>query len=610
MFEINLESIPESPGVYTFLDEKGKILYVGKAINLRKRVASYFNFSEKSPKTIKMVETAKNIKFIVTTNEKEALLLENNIIKNEKPKFNIRLKDAKSYPFIKITDGEFPKLLITRDIREKNGVYFGPFVDVGNLRTIVSEVLKIFPIRTCSESRFNKHKICLNYQIKKCSGPCENLISKYDYDRLVENLKKFFKGKVTEIKDFLKIKMENYSKKLMFEDAAKVRDSILAIDNLFAKQGTVITDEESIDIFIFEKDHHFYSLCIMFIRYGKLVGVKVEFLDETEEIDTTLYVLQYYSMTRQPPSKICIVENKTIQNESKALKDALEELFNQKITFSKTINKNILDIGYKNIFSQKEIFLKKDDNIKIAISFLQDILGIEELETIECIDISHLYGANTVGASICWEANRFNKSRYRKYRIKNEANDDFFAIYELMKRKGENILNNTEEKADLYLIDGGIGQLNSAIKGFNEAGVEAKIISISKGRSIKENKFKNDNSIESIHIPNRKNSINLPKNNPTLLLLQKIRDEAHRFVIEYMRNSYEKSLISSGILDIKGIGKARLKKILTEYPDILKRVDISPEELSKRCNIPYKTSNEIVEYIKNMVHRQFSCKEN
>lgn len=600
MFEINLESIPDNPGVYTFLDEKGKILYVGKALNLKKRVASYFNSSEKSPKTIKMVESAKDIKFIVTMNEKEALLLENNIIKNEKPKFNIRLKDAKSYPFIKITDDDFPKLSITRDIHEKDGIYFGPFVDVGNLRTIVSEVLKIFPIRTCSDNRFNKHKICLNYQIKKCSGPCENLILKDDYRNLVENLKKFFTGKIGEVKDFLKKKMESYSNRLMFEDAAKVRDSIFAIDKLFAKQGTVITEEESMDIFIFDRDSHFYSLCIMFIRYGKLVGVQVEFLDETEEIDKTLYILQYYSMTRQPPSKICIIENKVIQKESEILKDALEEIFSKKITFSRTINKNILDIGYENILSQKEMFLKKDDNINKATISLQEILGIDRLETIECIDISHLYGKNTVGASICWEINRFNKKRYRKYRIKNEANDDFFAIYELMKRKGEDILANKEEKADLYLIDGGLGQLNAAIKGFNEVGIEAKIISISKGRSIKKSKFKNETSIESIHIPNRKNSINLPKNNHALLLLQKIRDEAHRFVITYMRKSYEKKLISSGILDIKGVGKSRLKKILTEYPDILKKTDISPEEISRKCSIPHKIANDIVEYIKKL----------
>ncbi|MEF3254994.1 MAG: excinuclease ABC subunit UvrC [Deferribacterales bacterium] len=600
MLSPNLEEIPEQPGIYTYIDGKGKILYVGKALNLRKRIASYFNSTDKSPKTINMLTQAKELKFIVTSNEKEALLLENNIIKNEKPKYNVRLKDAKSYPFIKITNAEFPKLMITRNVMEKDGFYYGPFVDVNNLRFIMSEILKIFPIRTCTESRFKQKKICLNYQIKKCSGPCEGLITKDEYEKLVSNIKKFLTGKISELKEYFNFKMQEYSKKLMFEEAAKVRDTLFALDKLFSKQGAVVSEHDSLDIFIFDEDEFFSILCIMVIRFGKLLSVNVEFLEQMDELDPNLYVLQYYTITQQPPEKVAIFKNRELYTEISSLKSNLEDIFNCKIDSPKNISKSVLDIGYQNIKSQKEIFLKKKDNIQNALDYLCNILNIGEIQTIECIDISHLYGTNTVGASICWTPKGFEKSKYRKYRIKLEGNDDFYAIYELMKRKGEKIIAQKEEQADLYLIDGGIGQLNSALKGFKEAGINANIISISKGRSIKEQKFISDISIESIHLPNRKNSITLKKNNPTMLLLQMIRDEAHRFVIEYMRKSYEKLILSSELLEIKGIGEKRLKKILTIYPDIFKRVEIPPEELSQKCNIPMNIAEKILNYIKQL----------
>lgn len=600
MFQVNLQEIPEEPGVYTFIDEKGKILYAGKALNLRKRVASYFNSSDKPYKTIRMVESAAELKFIVTNNEKEALLLENNIIKNEKPKYNIRLKDAKSYPYIKITQDDFPRLIITRDINKKDGLYFGPFVDASGLRGIVHEILKIFPIRTCSESKFKLKKTCLNYQIKQCSGPCEGLISKEDYNKLVEEAEKLFTGKVSELKEIFIQKMQDYSKNLMFEEAAKMRDRLRSLEEMFIKQGTVISQDKSVDIFIFDENEQFFTLCTMFIRYGKLVGVKVDFLETYEEFDVNLFILQYYSLTMQLPETICIVNNRNVYKDTGLIQQAIEEMFGQKLQFAKTISTEILSIGYNNIRSQQEIFLKKNDNIIKALTHLTNTLHLKEIKSIECLDISHLYGVNTVGATVRWTQKGFEKNRYRKYRIRNEANDDFYAIYEVMKRKGERIKKGEEELADLYLIDGGLGQLNAALKGFKEAGVMANIISISKGRSIRDHKFVSDNSIESIHLPNRKNSITLKKNDPAMLLLQKIRDETHRFVIEYMRSSYEKLLTSSGILNIKGIGKARVKKILKIYPDILKRTGLTPQEISKNCGIPLNVAEELIGYIERL----------
>lgn len=595
---INLDEIPDQPGVYTFLDKNGKILYVGKAISLKKRVASYFNSSEKSPKTIQMVSLAHELKFIITTNEAEALLLENNIIKTEKPKYNVRLKDAKSYPYIKLTNEEFPRIMITRDTSDKQALYFGPFVDVKGLRGVLNEILKIFPVRTCSDSLFQKQRRCLNYQIKQCSCPCENLISKEDYKKLVDELKKLFTGKTAELKETLKERMSFYSKNLLFEEAAKVRDRLFALDSLFIKQGVVINDDKSTDIFILEEDENFKVICSLFIRNGKLISVKTDFVEE-DDFDISLYILQLYSITQQPPVNLSIVINGEIVKEYEPLIEAIDKITNQKIYIKKTIEKRILEIGKENIETQKSLFLKKKSNINIALEKLQQFVNTQ-IESIECIDISHLYGTNVVGASICWSNGDFIKKRYRKYRITQQSNDDFASIYELMKRKADNILEGSEESADLYIIDGGVGQLNAAIKGFKEKKIDANIIAISKGRSQKDKRFEQDESIASIHIPNRKNPINLKRNDPLLLLIEKIRDEAHRFVVTYMRSSYEKMLIRSGILNVEGVGEKRLKKILSVYPDIFKRVSLSAEELSKNCNIPLNIAQNVLDYINNI----------
>jgi|GEM_PF-2391012 len=407
-------------------------------------------------------------------------------------------------------------------------------------------------------------------------------------------MKKLFTGKTNELKDILKEKMLFYSKNLLFEEAAKVRDKIYSLDNLFVKQGVVINNEKSTDIFIFEEDGNFKVLCTLFIRNGKLIGVKTDFI-ENDELDITLYILQFYSITQQIPEYIGIIFNYEIVKENDTLLDAIYKATGQKLSLKKQIEKKLIEIGKENIESAKKTFLEKSDNIKNAISKLKEFIGITP-ETIECIDISHLYGKNVVGASVCWQNGDFVKNRYRKYRISNEKNDDFSSIYELMSRKAENITEGSEEKSDLYIIDGGIGQLNAAIKAFKDKGISIPIISISKGRHIKQQKFEKSESIASIHIKSRKNPINLKRNDPLLLLIEKIRDEAHRFVINYMRKSYEKILLKSGILEVQGVGKKRLKKILTTYPNILEK-DITPEDLAKTCNIPLNIAQNIINYL-------------
>ncbi|MCX8084899.1 MAG: excinuclease ABC subunit UvrC [Calditerrivibrio sp.] len=597
---INLDEIPESPGVYTFLDTSDRIIYVGKAVNLRKRVASYFSNTIKSPKTIQMVSTAKDLKFIVTKNEVEALLLENNIIKTEKPKYNVRLKDAKSYPFIKLTKEKYPKITITRDTKDKDAFYYGPFVSASDIRGVLLELLKLFPVRTCSETTFKKGKICLNYQIKQCSGPCEGLISDEHYNRIVDDLKTFFSGKVVDIKERLKEKMLQYSQNLMFEDAAKIRDKIKALDTLFEKQSVVELSDKNFDLFILEEDDLFLILCSVFIRNGKIIGIKVDFIDFEDDFDISSYILQYYSITQQVPDEIAIYINRSPVLENNALLEAIKEATGMQTSLKKYVSKNIIDLSLENIKQQKEHILKKKDTLFAALTKLKQLINITtpiEQLTIECIDISHLYGNNTVGASICWCHGDFIKKRYRRYKIKQALNNDFESIYEVMMRKAKNIIEGNEEGADIYLIDGGPGQLNAALKALKENGLQIPILAISKGRSKRGLRFSSDESIEQLHIPNRKNPISFKKNDPLLLLLQKIRDEAHRFVISYMRSSYEKLLFRSDILSIKGIGEKRLKKILSLYPDIKEIKHIPVTTLSKTCGIPIDVAQKLMEHI-------------
>lgn len=272
MFKPELKDIPENPGVYLYIGKNDEILYVGKAKNLKNRVSSYFSDLEhKALKTLKMLDSARDIRFVVTTSEAEALLLENNLIKTEKPRYNVRLKDSKSYPYIRITDGEYPKLLITRESGH-GGEYFGPFTDVAALRGITEEILRAFPLRTCTETKFKEGRVCLKYQIKQCLGPCENLISRNRYSEMVREVRDFFNGDYENLKAGMNAEMMRLSDRMDFEEAAKLRDRIRNTGKLFIKQTVVLAeDKRSIDVFVPHTIENVAGITVLFVRGGKLV---------------------------------------------------------------------------------------------------------------------------------------------------------------------------------------------------------------------------------------------------------------------------------------------------------------------------------------------------
>ncbi|WP_265823619.1 excinuclease ABC subunit UvrC [Geovibrio ferrireducens] len=592
-----LHEIPEYPGVYLFTGKKGEILYVGKAKNLRSRVSSYFADTDKPVKVLRMVQAAVSLRFVVTDNEAEALLLEANFIKTEQPRYNIRLKDSKSYPYIKITGERFPKLAVTRNTSDENSSYFGPFVNASELRGILAEILRVFPLRSCNDRKFSEKKHCLKFQIKKCLGPCEGTITEEEYMKMVEQIRTFFKGDTDGVKERLKADMAVYSERMEYEKAAFIRDRLRSMEKLFYRQTVVFTDKHrAVDVFIPHTFENLPGITMQFIRNGKLIGSETVFFeDEDAENILESYIMQFYGQVRQFPD---VVVPFGLDDNSR-LADALSKMAGKKKTVITRGFKKLHETALENARIQTETHIRQLGRRKDVGERLKSLLKTDrDIRRIECIDISHLGGNHTVGVAVTSIDGHFAKGEYRKYKIKSAENDDFTSIYELFTRKMENIAEGSETAADLYIIDGGIGQLNSAVRAAEEAGSDSLFISISKGRSIKFMKHEGAESIESIHLYGRKNPVNLKKNDPLLMSVQRMRDEAHRFAITYSRSLALKNLTKSPMLGIEGLGEKRLRKLLETMPDIYARKGITAEEINIETGIPLDVCLRVAEYLR------------
>ena len=593
-FQINLSDISQKPGVYMFMDAKGRVIYVGKAKNLRNRLSSYFNAGVKTIKTEKMLTHASNVKTIITENEVEAFLLEANLIKTEMPKYNILLKDSKGYPYVKLTNEEYPRLIFTRQTNDEEATYFGPFVNVGDLKHIIEMLLHTFPLRTCSSYRLKEGKICLKYQIKKCPGPCENLISHEDYMKTVKSIKEFFKGNVEEVKDILTKQMKAYASNLAFEEAGKIRDRILSLDKLFSKQSVSnISDERNIDVFYKHSISGVTGITQIFVRSGKMIGVSTHFFDSIEDELLERFIMQFYSNTRQFPEYIALAGDEY----DETIEEALTAMAGKKVHIRKRGIQGLIDLAKNNAELQTESYLQKVGERKDVSKRLADMIKVEQVSRVECIDISHLGGNFTVGVSVAAVNGELAKQYYRKYKIKTAGNDDFQSMCELFLRKGENIAEGSEEQADLYIIDGGLGQLNSAIKAAELSGITAPFISISKSRSLRPQKHEFENTIEQIHIPNRKNPVIMKKNDPLLHFIQHLRDESHRFAITYSRSLALKNITKSPLLQIEGMGEKRLKQLLTAIPDIHTRKDLTVNIIKDYGKIPEELAEKVLKFL-------------
>lgn len=515
---IDLTSLPLNPGCYLFRDTEKRIIYVGKAKNLRKRVKSYFQKKEQDPKTRCLITTLDSVEFFVTDTEVEALILENTLIKKHQPKYNINLKDAKTYAFIELTDEVFPRLLIARQ-KQGNGKYFGPFVSALERDHVLQFLNRTFALRTC---RKLPKKTCLRYHLQLCAAPCVGLISQEDYDMRIRNVRLILSGKSRELLKKLRQEMTRKAQSFEYENALIVRNQITAIQHLqeHQKMQRQHTFDEDIISYLL-RDGTIYLM--LFNIYNGTLSTKNEFVFDFTPDFLEEFIVQYYS-ENPIPSEVIIPRKPS---------DSLAAFLTQKrkkkvriIVPKKGTKKQLLELVEKNI----EITFFGD---RSKVEALQHQLNLQEPpQVIECFDISHLSGTSMVGSMVQYRNGKPDKSNYRRFRIRSvEGIDDVAAIAEVVRRRYRRLQSEHAPLPQLIIIDGGVGQLNSAIHELEIIGVKIPLISIAK-------------HFEELYFPGQPQPLRLGKKEKALLFIREIRDEAHRFAIAYNRLLRKKELRS------------------------------------------------------------------
>jgi len=600
--ESKIKNLPANPGIYQFINEKGKVIYVGKARNLKNRVKTYFTSGINSPKTFALVNKIEDLELIVTDNEIEALVLENNLIKKFKPRYNVNLKDDKSYPFIKVTNELFPRIYSTRRVVKDGSKYFGPYTSVKDMKSSLRLINQIFKIRSCrldittEAIEKKKFKICLDYHIKKCDGPCEGLVSIQDYNEMVSEVVKVLKGKTDDLINDLNIKMQKEGEMLNFEKAAEIRDKIEHLQVISSKQKVVSDDFADRDVIAAAYEGKDASSSILNIRNGKLVSKKqlklsIEGNEEIDEIYSSTVKFYYTDYVEIPKEIVLEVE----PSDSEALYKWLNWKANNqqgnktaKIKFivpQKGGLKSLVKMCKENAFLQlKEIQIQKMKNegrIPYSVAALQRDLRLNSLpKKIECFDISNLQGTDSVASMVVFEDGKPKKSLYRKFIIKDVVGpDDFSSMQEVIRRRYSKLLENNEPIPDLIMVDGGKGQLSSAVEVLDELGMRNyNIIGLAK-------------RLEEVFFPNHSEPESIPKTSSGLKLLQQVRNEAHRFAITFHRNRRSKRTIKSELTDIKGIGSATAQILLKNIGSI---TEIKNSDFEKLAAIVGKKKAEIL----------------
>ena len=580
--ENKLKNLPAKPGIYQFKNNKDKVIYVGKARNLRSRVKSYFHGGATNAKTLALVNKISDIELVITDSEIEALVLENNIIKELKPRYNIDLKDDKSFPFIKITNEPYPRIYSTRRVIKDGSKYFGPYTSVKSMKAALRMINQIFKIRSCKYDinddtiKRKKFKVCLDYHIKKCDGPCEGLVSEIEYNEMVQEVIKVIRGKTDDLIKELEIKMEQAAKRTQFETAALIRDKIEQLMIISSKQKIVSNDFEDRDVISVANEDKDSACSIFNIRSGKLVGkkqlkLKLHGVEELPEIYNAA-IKFYYGEHTEIPKEILL---ETKPDDSELLIEWLNLRSNKKVkiiipqrgelrSLVKMCKQNAI-LQLKEIQIQK---MKKDGLVSYAITALQRDLRLKILpKKIDCFDISNLQGSDTVASMVVFLDGKPKKSLYRKFIIKDvEGPDDFASMQEVIERRYKRLLQNEETLPDLIMVDGGKGQLSSAVQVLNKLGIkQVPIIGLAK-------------RLEEVFFPNNSEAETIPKTSSSLKLLQQIRDEAHRFAITFHRNRRSKRTFNTELTNIEGIGPLTAQKLIKEIGSV-KAIKNAPLEL-------------------------------
>ncbi|ACF13871.1 excinuclease ABC, C subunit [Chloroherpeton thalassium ATCC 35110] len=591
--QFKLKNLPTSPGVYQFKDKDERVIYVGKAKNLRARVQSYFrNLSEHSGKTRLLVRRIMDLELILTGTEVEALILENNLIKQLKPRYNINLKDDKSYPYIVVTNEPFPRVFPTRNVRRDGSKYYGPYTETRQMRMLLDAISEIFQVRSCSLNMTDeniaarKFKVCLDYHIKKCLGPCEALQSREDYDAMIDEVKKLLRGKTKDIVRSLESRMKNYAKELKFEYAAEIKRQLEALERYSARQKVLTTDEIDRDIFAVAREGDDACGTVFKVRDGKLLGSQHFYFSNVEDEPMANLVgrllEKYYLETTD------ILPNEIFTAEQPSNQDAIEALLQKRMSEigeQKKVHFVIPQIGdkaklvdmcaanAKHLLSEYQLQKQKRGEAKAiphAVRSLErDLRLAKPPRRIECFDNSNFQGTDPVASMICFVDGKPKKSDYRRFKIKTvEGANDFASMAEIIERRYTGSLAESLPMPDLIVVDGGKGQLSSAYAVLQKSGVGVPVIGLAK-------------RLEEVFFPNEQLPHNLPKTSSSLKLLQQVRDEAHRFAITFHRELRSKRTLQTELTEIEGIGKTKAEKLLKTFGSVAEVKKASAEALAE-----------------------------
>lgn len=583
------DEIPDASGAYFFRDRHGAVLYAGKAKSLRKRVPNYFG-ADLSPRTRAMVESADSVDWIVTDNEVEALMVEYSLIQKHRPRFNIRLRDDKSYPYLAITRSEeWPRATVMRGKRQKGNQYFGPFGHAYAIRQTLDLLVRTFPVRTCTNGKFRRHQAagrpCLLFHIERCSGPCVGEVTVEEYSAHVDGLAAFLGGDTEAIVESLRREMGEAAETLEYERAARIRDRLAAIERVLEKQEVVSSVKEDFDLFAVEEDELEASLVVLTVRRGRVTGRIATIIDKVEDVTTAQLIermlLQVYGDEAPPPEVLVQV----LPEEPDLWEAWMAARRGSGVSVripQRGAKRRLMETAANNAheeFARHRLRRSSDHNSRArALRSIQDILGLPEPPLrIEAYDVSTIQGTDTVGSMVVMEDGLPRRNQYRRFKIRTvEGQDDFAAMEEMLTRRLTGYLEErrlpVEERGKfayppgLLLVDGGAGQLSRASKVVETLGLDIPVAGLAK-------------RMEEVYLPGRADPLRIPRGEEALFLLQRIRDEAHRFAVAYHRMLRGRRMVDSVLDDVPGIGPVRKKALLRRFGSVKKIREASVDEL-------------------------------
>lgn len=538
-----IHNLPREAGIYIFYSHRDKALYVGKSKCLRNRVKNYFgNTTDTRPFVHRLEREVGRIEFIVTDTEKEALILENNLIKKLRPTYNVMFRDDSSYVSLKIdTRHSFPRVMITRRVKRDGALYFGPYTSASDLRETLQVIKRHFMVRTCTDSEFKRRtRPCLQYQIKRCGAPCVDYQTEGEYREIIDQVSLFLKGKDTKLIKDLTTEMERAAEDLEFERAATLRDKIGAIENTVEKQKVITLSPIDQDVFACAQNSQSVLVQALYIRNGKIISSKSTLVPTDRSMSEVLqaYLKQYYCRDVYVPDEVLLAEE---IDEGESLEELLREKKGKKVPLLKPQRGKKMEVIRLALKNARLNLTSRQNQHQKKLELLVNLKGILELDNlpnhIECFDISNIQGSDAVGSQVTFELTEPNKNLYRKYKIRTvHQPDDFSMMEEVLTRRFRRGMKDGD-LPDLAVIDGGLGQLGVAIKVMEELGIQGvDVVALAKSRLKKKAGEERHRTRERVFLPNRKEPVVLEENSPELFLLQRLRDEAHRFAITYHRN--------------------------------------------------------------------------